>query len=246
MSGLATNEEGRLRMEVNSSSKSTKLSISKVEWEDDAIFYCAVSDTVVRKGKELAVYRLVISGCDLCSIPTLMEIRCFLGSNTPGWKMTPNVAALAVLIMAFIKGSGGQSVNQSEGTVAVIQGHPVFLECKYKPSSTQDYPFWYVQHPGEPPKIFLKDLGRDGSEEGALQGFDAKHDKNLKTFHMTKATSQLSDSAIYFCAVFQISLNIPLLEQVLGEVAQTHKEEEVNSRAVFDGPHRSLAQTVFP
>ncbi|KAL8177321.1 UNVERIFIED_CONTAM: hypothetical protein K2H54_044852 [Gekko kuhli] len=57
-----------------------------------------------------------------------------------------------------------------------------------------------VEHPGQPPKLFLKALGRDGTEEGALQGFDAEHDKTLKTFHMRKTTSQLSDSAVYFCA----------------------------------------------
>uniref|UniRef100_A0ACB8EWH8 Uncharacterized protein n=1 Tax=Sphaerodactylus townsendi TaxID=933632 RepID=A0ACB8EWH8_9SAUR len=106
---------------------------------------------------------------------------------------------LAVFILSVLKGIVGQSVNQSEGTVVVPQGNPIFLECGYQ-SSLPVNPFWYIQHPGHPPRIFLKDLGKDGSEEGARRGFEADHNKNLKTFHMKKPASQLSDSAVYFCA----------------------------------------------
>uniref|UniRef100_A0ACB8EWU4 Uncharacterized protein n=1 Tax=Sphaerodactylus townsendi TaxID=933632 RepID=A0ACB8EWU4_9SAUR len=114
--------------------------------------------------------------------------------------MTFHTVAIVVLILAVVKKSVGQSVNQSEGAVAVLQGNPIFLECSYQ-SSVSASPFWYIQHPGHPPRIFLKDLGKDGSEEGARRGFEADHDKKLKTFHMKKPASQLSDSAVYFCAV---------------------------------------------
>uniref|UniRef100_A0ACB8EW72 Uncharacterized protein n=1 Tax=Sphaerodactylus townsendi TaxID=933632 RepID=A0ACB8EW72_9SAUR len=100
------------------------------------------------------------------------------------------------------EGSAGQSVNQSEGTVTVPQGNPIFLKCSYEGTSAlQIYPFWYIQHPGQPPELFLRDLGKDDSEEGARRGFTAEHEKKLKTFDLRKPVSQLSDSGVYFCAV---------------------------------------------
>uniref|UniRef100_A0ACB8EWF3 Uncharacterized protein n=1 Tax=Sphaerodactylus townsendi TaxID=933632 RepID=A0ACB8EWF3_9SAUR len=106
---------------------------------------------------------------------------------------------LAVVILAALKGVAAQQVNQTEGPVAVHQGNSIFLKCSYE-SFFSVYLFWYVQHPGQAPELFLRDLGKDGSDQGNRRGFAADHNKNLKTFHMKKPTSRLSDSAVYFCA----------------------------------------------
>ncbi|CAM4646274.1 unnamed protein product, partial [Lepidochelys olivacea] len=98
---------------------------------------------------------------------------------------------------------GADSVTQTEGSVIIRQGDPVRLNCTYQFSltATLTYPLWYVQFPSQLPRLFLRDLGREDSDEGITKGFDATHDKKLKSFHLWKPSSELSDSATYYCAV---------------------------------------------
>lgn len=102
-------------------------------------------------------------------------------------------------IIFFTEGSFGQIVTQKERTMIVNQGARISLDCVY--DKNVYYLFWYIQPPGKPPRIFLTDLG-DGtsSGEGRSHNFQAKHDKNKKSFNMEKSASQLNDSAVYFCA----------------------------------------------
>ncbi|CAM4646161.1 unnamed protein product [Lepidochelys olivacea] len=94
---------------------------------------------------------------------------------------------------------GADSVTQTEGTVIIRQGDPVRLNCTYQ-FSVPPYPFWYVQFPNQPPRLFLRDLGREDSDEGIRKGFDVTHDKTHKSFHLWKPSSELSDSGTYYCA----------------------------------------------
>uniref|UniRef100_A0A8C3SG57 Immunoglobulin domain-containing protein n=1 Tax=Chelydra serpentina TaxID=8475 RepID=A0A8C3SG57_CHESE len=97
---------------------------------------------------------------------------------------------------------GADSVTQAEGSVIIFQGDRVRLNCTYhfSASVTAVYPFWYVQFPNQPPRLFLRDLGREDWDEGIRKGFDATHDKKHKSFHLWKPSSELSDSATYYCA----------------------------------------------
>uniref|UniRef100_A0A8C3FD45 Immunoglobulin V-set domain-containing protein n=1 Tax=Chrysemys picta bellii TaxID=8478 RepID=A0A8C3FD45_CHRPI len=96
---------------------------------------------------------------------------------------------------------GADSVTQTEGTIMISQWDPVRLNCTYQFSaSVTVYPFWYVQFPNQPPRLLLRDLGREASDEGIRKGFDATHDKKNKSFHLWKPSSELSDSATYYCA----------------------------------------------
>ncbi|KAJ6652391.1 hypothetical protein lerEdw1_011621 [Lerista edwardsae] len=100
------------------------------------------------------------------------------------------------------EGSVGQSVNQHEGTVTLTQGDRIALNCSYAlGSAVQVFPFWYIQRPGQPPSLFLQEWGKADSDQGLRRNFAAVHNKTGKTFNMEKAASQLSDSAVYFCAV---------------------------------------------
>uniref|UniRef100_A0A670JBQ0 Immunoglobulin V-set domain-containing protein n=1 Tax=Podarcis muralis TaxID=64176 RepID=A0A670JBQ0_PODMU len=82
----------------------------------------------------------------------------------------------------------------------------VTLNCTYDLSGVI-YPFWYIQDPGQPPRLFLRDFGKDDSDEGNLRDFSAAHKKTPKTFNLEKAASQLNDSvkladaAVYYCAL---------------------------------------------
>uniref|UniRef100_A0A8D2L7Q9 Ig-like domain-containing protein n=1 Tax=Varanus komodoensis TaxID=61221 RepID=A0A8D2L7Q9_VARKO len=89
-------------------------------------------------------------------------------------------------------GTAGQSVDQTKGTVTVSEGDPVRLNCTYQSAA---YVFWYTQHPGHPPKLLLS-----WSSTGEVEGFNAKHDSQKKTYHLEKSAIQLRDSTVYFCA----------------------------------------------
>ncbi|CAM4647738.1 unnamed protein product [Caretta caretta] len=116
--------------------------------------------------------------------------------------MAPAWLSAVIVTIAVLEGTyGADSVTQTEGTVTISQGDPVLLNCTYQFSaSAPPYPFWYVQFPNQPPRLLLRDLGREDSDEGIRKGFNATHDKKLKSFHLRKPASELSDSATYYCA----------------------------------------------
>ncbi|EMP41703.1 T-cell receptor alpha chain V region CTL-F3 [Chelonia mydas] len=99
-----------------------------------------------------------------------------------------------------VEGIYGESVNQTEGIVMVSQGDPVLLNCTYEFPGYPS-PFWYVQDPNQPLTLFLRDVGRGGADEGARRGFNAKAERKTASFHLWKPSSELSDSATYYCAV---------------------------------------------
>ncbi|KAG6924761.1 hypothetical protein G0U57_016595 [Chelydra serpentina] len=96
------------------------------------------------------------------------------------------------------EGASGLSVTQTQGPVILSEGVGLRLNCSY--DATVNAIFWYVQPPGQPPRLLLWDLGLADSDEGIRKGFDATHDKKLKSFHLWKPASELSDSATYYCA----------------------------------------------
>uniref|UniRef100_A0A674J1G5 Ig-like domain-containing protein n=1 Tax=Terrapene triunguis TaxID=2587831 RepID=A0A674J1G5_9SAUR len=92
--------------------------------------------------------------------------------------------------------------TQTEGSVIISQGDSVRLNCTYQFSLAANvYPFWYLQFPNQPPRLFLRDLGREDLDEGIRKGFDAKTGKNPTSFHMWKPFSEVRDSGTYYCAV---------------------------------------------
>uniref|UniRef100_A0A8C3FA21 Ig-like domain-containing protein n=1 Tax=Chrysemys picta bellii TaxID=8478 RepID=A0A8C3FA21_CHRPI len=106
---------------------------------------------------------------------------------------------------------GADSVTQTEGSVTISQGEPVSLNCTYQFSVTP-YPLWYVQFPSQALTLFLREVGRDDSDEGIRKGFDATHDKKNKSFYLWKPSSELSDSGTYYCPA---SSTVTLTEVVL-------------------------------
>uniref|UniRef100_K7FAB9 Ig-like domain-containing protein n=1 Tax=Pelodiscus sinensis TaxID=13735 RepID=K7FAB9_PELSI len=112
---------------------------------------------------------------------------------TPAWLS-------AVLLTALLGGaSGADTVTQTEGSVGISQGDPLRLNCTYQFSFTTSL-FWYVQYPGQAPRMLLEDLAGQNSGEGIREGFDATHETKDKSFHLWKASVELSDSATYYCA----------------------------------------------
>ena len=92
----------------------------------------------------------------------------------------------------------GDSVNQTEGQVTLSEEAFLTINCTYSATGSIIL-FWYVQYLGEGPQLLLKAL-RD-KEKGSSKGFEATLDKTSRSFHLKKGSVQLSDSAVYYCAL---------------------------------------------
>lgn len=88
-------------------------------------------------------------------------------------------------------------MTQTEGSVTLPEGTPLTLNCTYQ-SSYSVVAFWYVQYQNKEPKLLLKSSSENRRVEN--HGFQASL-KSDKSFHLEKRSVQMSDSAVYYCAV---------------------------------------------
>uniref|UniRef100_A0A8C0GXJ4 Ig-like domain-containing protein n=1 Tax=Chelonoidis abingdonii TaxID=106734 RepID=A0A8C0GXJ4_CHEAB len=104
----------------------------------------------------------------------------------------------------FPGGANGESVTQPDDPVTVSQGEPALLKCIYDYDASYTIPtlWWYEQHPNEAPRLLLTQYETlDEEERRSRRGFSATPDKHEKTFHLKKNSSELRDSAVYYCAM---------------------------------------------
>ncbi|KAH0626239.1 hypothetical protein JD844_001084 [Phrynosoma platyrhinos] len=182
---------------ISQDRKSSTLSFTRVTLEDSAVYYCALSDTVL-SSRVSAVQ-------ELCMKEGLMENPCpnqnpLLSSKRENLFCCHASMKPLTLLQHFCEGCAGESVDQTEDTMTVTQGDNISIKCHYELSS--DYrasPFWYIQPLREHPKLLLSHLGNVNLSE--YEGFEAEHDKKHRNFNLEKPASQLNDSAVYFCAV---------------------------------------------
>uniref|UniRef100_A0A3B3Q4U5 Ig-like domain-containing protein n=1 Tax=Paramormyrops kingsleyae TaxID=1676925 RepID=A0A3B3Q4U5_9TELE len=94
-------------------------------------------------------------------------------------------------------------IEQTSKNVIIGEGKSVTLDCAYASDWPNPYLFWYIQYPNESLKYLLKWLG-SGAPDNApdFQGrFHASPNKTMKTIPLTVQNVQLSDSAVYYCAL---------------------------------------------
>uniref|UniRef100_A0A8C3FCZ9 Ig-like domain-containing protein n=1 Tax=Chrysemys picta bellii TaxID=8478 RepID=A0A8C3FCZ9_CHRPI len=114
--------------------------------------------------------------------------------RTNGWKIRPDKFKGEIR-------ANGEPVTQPDARVTVSQGEPVLLKCTYDPSQSPRL-WWYEQYPNEAPRLLLGDYEAFSDEERrSRRGFSATPDKQGKTFHLKKSSSELRDSAVYYCAM---------------------------------------------
>uniref|UniRef100_A0A287BA55 Ig-like domain-containing protein n=1 Tax=Sus scrofa TaxID=9823 RepID=A0A287BA55_PIG len=104
-----------------------------------------------------------------------------------------------LVILLILRGTNGDSVNQTEVPVVLPEEAPMTLNCAYETLDSAPYLFWYVQYPNRAPQLLLK--GSTANPRAEEQGFQATLVKSDKTFHLQKRSVQTSDSAVYYCAL---------------------------------------------
>ncbi|CAM4647729.1 unnamed protein product [Caretta caretta] len=112
----------------------------------------------------------------------------------------PWVSVLTLL--RILERTCADSVMQPKGTVPIQEGRHVLLHCTYDYSGSTPGLFWYEQYPHEAPRLLLTQYeASDEEEKRRSRGFSAKLEKNSKSFHLEKNSSEVSDSAVYYCAM---------------------------------------------
>ena len=109
-------------------------------------------------------------------------------------------------------------MTQTEGLVTVTEGLPVMLNCTYQTTYLTIAFFWYVQYLNEAPQVLLKSFTDNKRTEH--QGFHATLHKSSSSFHLQKSSAQLSDSALYYCALSDT------VRETAGEAAHEPRVQE--------------------
>uniref|UniRef100_A0A8C8CSB2 Ig-like domain-containing protein n=1 Tax=Oncorhynchus tshawytscha TaxID=74940 RepID=A0A8C8CSB2_ONCTS len=98
---------------------------------------------------------------------------------------------------------GEEAVDQQSGHVTALEGGLVTLSCNYTTSSTSPDLFWYIQLTRNSPQYVLR---RDRYSEGSnsddfKKRFDSRLNFTSSSVPLTIQRLQLSDSAVYYCAL---------------------------------------------
>lgn len=97
-----------------------------------------------------------------------------------------------------------QKVTQAQSSVSMPVGKAVTLNCQYETSSWSYYLFWYEQLPGKE-MIFL--IRQGSSEQNARDGrYSVNFQKEASFIALTISALQLEDSAMYFCALWELTV----------------------------------------
>uniref|UniRef100_H3B254 Ig-like domain-containing protein n=1 Tax=Latimeria chalumnae TaxID=7897 RepID=H3B254_LATCH len=99
----------------------------------------------------------------------------------------------------------GDSVQQDQPVHSEKEGDSVNLTCTYSTSSSYINLHWYRKHPNGAPEYILQrgaksNSGDDHTAEFAKNKFDSRTDSSTTT--LTIKTVQLSDTALYYCALW--------------------------------------------
>uniref|UniRef100_A0A4X1V2I0 Ig-like domain-containing protein n=2 Tax=Sus scrofa TaxID=9823 RepID=A0A4X1V2I0_PIG len=126
------------------------------------------------------------------------------------------------LASVFSGSSVTQKVIQDQPVVPSQVGESVTLNCQCETSQSAYYLFWYKQPPsGEMIYLNLWDSSRQNTKDGH---YSINFQKAQKSSSLTISALQLNDSAMYFCALWE--LTVP---EAIGEAEQKPQSSIIES-----------------
>ncbi|KAG2469567.1 TVA14 protein, partial [Polypterus senegalus] len=109
---------------------------------------------------------------------------------------------LALTLLASLGYGSKERVWNPEGNVQVFQKQLAEIKCNFETTDTSPFLFWYIQPlSGSPRHLITKTPTYSTNAEGFGERFKSTLNLEDKTVHLKIASSRLSDSAIYFCAL---------------------------------------------
>uniref|UniRef100_A0A3B3Q2D3 T-cell receptor alpha/delta variable 22.0 n=1 Tax=Paramormyrops kingsleyae TaxID=1676925 RepID=A0A3B3Q2D3_9TELE len=105
------------------------------------------------------------------------------------------------IVIYFIYSIGltaGDDISPEREEVSSNEGESVTLSCSYSTTSDYIYLYWYRQHSNQAPQYLLY---KDDNAPEYKERFDASLNRTAKTVPLTVQNVQLSDSAVYYCAL---------------------------------------------
>uniref|UniRef100_A0A4W5JJD1 Ig-like domain-containing protein n=1 Tax=Hucho hucho TaxID=62062 RepID=A0A4W5JJD1_9TELE len=108
---------------------------------------------------------------------------------------------LNVRLFTFAGGSYEQTIEPNQHEVYAEEGNNVVLSCNY---SSAESLLWYKQSPGSAPQylLLILDSTRPGDRVVSLDShFSGKLNKEKTRVDLGITSAEVTDSALYFCAL---------------------------------------------
>uniref|UniRef100_A0A3P8ZVU0 Ig-like domain-containing protein n=1 Tax=Esox lucius TaxID=8010 RepID=A0A3P8ZVU0_ESOLU len=107
------------------------------------------------------------------------------------------------VLHSFPECRGEDSVTQPTGDVITTEGGQIKLGCTFNTLDTNPYLFWYKQGANDHPKYMLRrfKVGTGDNAPELKDRFHADVDANANSVPLRIKDLQLSDSAVYYCAL---------------------------------------------
>ncbi|KAJ4922430.1 hypothetical protein JOQ06_022926 [Pogonophryne albipinna] len=93
------------------------------------------------------------------------------------------------------------NVLQPEAEKTATKGEKVTLGCHYNTTSSNEYLFWYKQHRDNSPTFILSRFKIGTGKTEDEDRFSSTLDSSLRSVPLKIQKLQLSDSAVYYCAL---------------------------------------------
>ncbi|XP_062408055.1 uncharacterized protein LOC134099279 [Sardina pilchardus] len=184
----------RFHSKADSASKTVPLTIQDLQVSDSAVYYCALRTTVTAAHSTLIQKHLYQ--------PLQRQgVRAY--SKSLKLTMALWTRMLVFLVANVAMAAGQDSVNQTDGVLRDFQGAEVTIVCHYKTSDPSPSLLWYKQQAnGFPEYILITTTYTEGKGEGQFKDrFHSKADSASKTAPLIIQDLQVSDAAVYYCAL---------------------------------------------
>ncbi|KAJ8270247.1 hypothetical protein GJAV_G00112080 [Gymnothorax javanicus] len=103
------------------------------------------------------------------------------------------------LLSTVVGDSLQDGITSATNAVDAFEGSSVTLSCNFSTSDTGAYYLhWCRQYPSSKPEFIIL---IDRYERGEKEGFTVKHEKENNLVHLEISSAEVTDSALYYCAL---------------------------------------------